>query len=229
VADNLSIAKWLEQRRFETILDLLLIVNPTGDLPGADTEGQRIKDLFGSHPAVRIRELRGEEAKKRIVLDELGSGQYDVVHYAGHASFNDRIPSQSGILCAGHEVLSGAELAGIGNLPALAFFNACEAGRVRRGADRKNGDLSVLKRIDRNISLAEAFLRGGIANYIGTYWPVGDAAALSFAETFYTDLLNGKPIGAALQAGRGVLQRSSSVDWADYVHYGSFGFVLKNQ
>lgn len=229
VADNLSIAKWLEQRRFETLLDLLLVVNPTGDLPGADTEGQRIKDLFGSHPAVRIRELRGKEATKRIVFDALRSGQYDVIHYAGHASFNDRIPSRSGILCAGREVLSGADLAGVGNLPALAFFNACEAARVRRGAERKNEDLSMPKRIERNVSLAEAFLRGGIANYIGTYWPVGDTAALRFAETFYTDLLNGKPIGAALQTGRAALQQLSSVDWADYVHYGSFHFVLKRQ
>ena len=46
------------------------------------------------------------------------------------------------------------------------------------------------------------FLAGGVANYIGTYWPVGDAAAKTFAETFYGALLNGSPIGNALLEAR---------------------------
>jgi len=52
------------------------------------------------------------------------SGKYDVIHYAGHAYFDAHLPSRSGILCHGREVLSGAELAGLGNLPGLVFFNA---------------------------------------------------------------------------------------------------------
>ena len=46
VADNLSVAKWQEQRRVGEILDILLIVNPTLDLAGADHEGERIKAMF---------------------------------------------------------------------------------------------------------------------------------------------------------------------------------------
>jgi hypothetical protein len=30
-----------------------------------------------------------------------------------------------------------------------------------------------------------------------------------------------------LQEGRAALQKIATVDWADYVHYGSFDFVLK--
>jgi len=228
IADNLSIAKWLEQRRFGAILDLLLVVNPTEDLDGAEEEGERIRELFGSHPAVSIKQLHQREATKGAVLDALRSGQYDVVHYAGHAFFDERDPARSGIRCSGDEVLSGAELAGVGNLPALMFFNACEAARVRaRGAVRSKSKFDPVESIQHTIGLAEAFLRGGVANYIGTYWPVGDAAAKAFAETFYTKLLNGESIGKALQEGRAELQKMKSIDWADYVHYGSFGFVLK--
>jgi CHAT domain-containing protein len=80
------------------------------------------------------------------------------------------------------------------------------------------------------VGLAEAFLRGGVANYVGTYWPVGDEAAECFAQTFYTDLLNKKPIGEALLAGRDKVRNGTkSVDWADYIHYGSYDFVLKQE
>ena len=77
------------------------------------------------------------------------------------------------------------------------------------------------------MSFAEAFLRGGIANYIGTYWPVGDAAALTFADTFYTRLLNGEALGNALLTARKKVEESGSADWADYILYGDPGFILK--
>lgn len=231
VAENLSVAKWLEQRQFGSTLDVLLVVNPTQDLPGAEREGDRIQKLFQSQPSIKIHEIRGAQATKNTLLARFRSGEFDVVHYAGHAFFDQEDPARSGILCHQKEVLSGADLAGIGNLPALMFFNACEAGRVR-GASRtapvgkKNNN--VRKRLTESVGLAEAFLRGGVANYLGTYWPVGDESAAAFAETFYTELLKGRTVGAALRAGRGkVLHEIKSVDWADYLLYGSPDFQLK--
>jgi pimeloyl-ACP methyl ester carboxylesterase len=228
VAENLSVAKWLEQRQKSPILNLLLVVNPTLDLAGAEREGKRIRELFGTHPSVKIDELNGAAATRPALLAKLKSGDYDVIHYAGHAFFNAANPASSGILCHGKQVLSGADLASIGNLPSLVFFNACEAGRIRRGTDMRKKELGVEKRLDRTVGLAEAFLRGGVANYLGTYWPVGDEAAECFAETFYGELLNKKSIGEALLAGRAkVRNEAKSVDWADYIHYGSHDFVLK--
>ncbi|HEX2229936.1 MAG TPA: CHAT domain-containing protein, partial [Candidatus Binatia bacterium] len=228
VAENLSVAKWLEQRQKSPILNLLLVVNPTMDLPGAEREGKRIRELFVSHPSVRIDELNGAAATRPALLAKIKSGDYDVIHYAGHAFFNAANPASSGILCYGKQVLSGTDLASIGNLPSLVFFNACEAGRIRRGSDSRNKDLNVEKRLDRTVGLAEAFLRGGVANYLGTYWPVGDEAAECFAEVFYTELLNKRSIGEALLAGRNNVRTvAKSVDWADYIHYGSYDFLLK--
>ena len=79
------------------------------------------------------------------------------------------------------------------------------------------------------MGLAEAFMRGGAANYVGTFWPVGDAAAAAFAETFYKDLVLRESIGKALQNGRNAVRKLKSVDWADYIHYGSYDFVLKHR
>jgi CHAT domain-containing protein len=87
--------------------------------------------------------------------------------------------------------------------------------------------LTTDHRVKRGASFAEAFLRGGIANYIGTYWPVGDDAALTFAQTFYPLLLAGKPLGGALLAGRSKVRETGSADWADYIFYGDPAFVLK--
>ena len=228
LADNLSVAKWLEQRKYGPQLDVLLVVNPTEDLPGAAAEGQRIQELFGDYTsAIKLKVLEESQARKNVLLELFSSGRYDVVHYAGHAYFDPHSPARSGILCSGHEVLSGADLAGIGNLPALMFFNACEAARVRKPQDPTDPELAMPKRIQRSVGLAEAFLRGGVANYMGTYWPVGDASAKRFAEVFYGGLLQGNSIGQALLEARKEIQDQSWVDWADYVLYGSPEFVLK--
>jgi CHAT domain-containing protein len=125
-------------------------------------------------------------------------------------------------VCAGGEVLQGADLDGLGDLPALVFFNACEAARVRRRASG-GGRLFAFRR---STSVAEAFLGGGVANFLGTHWPVGDEAAFAFSTRFYQGLLDGAALGeCVLEARRGVFAHGS-IDWADYVHYGSPEFTI---
>jgi CHAT domain-containing protein len=175
---------------------------------------------------VKLDEVQGERATKAALLQKFQSGQYDVIHYAGHAFFDEANPARSGLLCHGREVLSGADLATIGNLPSLVFFNACEAGRIR--GVRRGPGLRVERRIERSVGFAEAFMRGGVANFVGTYWPVGDAAASRFADVFYSAILGGKTLGAAITEGRlTVRDRVKSVDWADYIHYGDHDFMVK--
>lgn len=224
MSDNLSVAKWLEERRQGPTLSILLVSDPTGDLVAARREGDIIGKLFGTHPYVKVYELRGKEATKPRLCAEFQSGKYDVIHYAGHAFFDRVAPVRSGILCHGAEVLGGTDLAGIGSLPSLVFFNACEAGRIRRAPA---GTTRRATRIEESGGLAEAFLRGGVANYVGTYWPVADASAEAFAGAFYGSLVRGDSIGQALGAGRKAVLSLNSVDWADYIHYGSYDFALK--
>ncbi|MCY1032051.1 alpha/beta fold hydrolase [Corallococcus sp. BB11-1] len=231
-ADNLSVAKWLSERVEDDVLRVLLVVDPTGDLPGAALEGRRLGELFQHLPGARVDVLQGEEATRPALLAAFSSGRYDVVHFAGHAFFDEDNPTRSGVVCHHHTVLSGADLAGLPNLPTLVFFNACESGRLRRTAGR----LEVMKplrtsveQLDNTVGLAEALLRGGVANFVGTYWPVGDAAAETFSLSFYRELLRGAGLNAALQAGRMELRRMLSRDWADYLFYGNPDFVLKQR
>lgn len=227
-AENLSVAKWLHRRQLDPVLDVLLVVNPTKDLAGAAEEGKRVRQcLTALGSTVRIVELVGDQARKAEVMRHISSGRFDIVHYAGHAFFDPSNPARSGILCADYQVLSGADLASIGNLPSLVFFNACEAARVRGARKKQDSNLAIARRVQRNVGFAEAFLRGGVVNFLGTYWPVGDSAALEFARVFYADLLDGRSLAYALLDGRHAVKRLGSVDWADYILYGDPDFVLK--
>jgi hypothetical protein len=218
-AEDLSVAKWHEERRLAPQLEILLVVNPTEDLPGAQQEGERLRRVLAGTDAV-VTPLRGSEATRARLLDAFRSGRYDVIHYAGHAYFDPASPGSSGILCAGGRVLSGSDLASLEALPALVCFNACESGRVRQAA-------ALQRAIGRGTGFAEAFLRGGVANFLGTWWPVSDAAAARFASVFYERLLQGAAVGPALNAAREAVRRIGSGDWANYLHYGTFDFQLK--
>jgi len=220
-AEGMSVAKWREERRLSARLAVLLVVNPTEDLPGAADEGRRVLKVLDRDEA-EVTVLRGHEATRARLLEEFRSGRYDALHYAGHAFFDAASPSASGILCAGGRVLSGADLASLDALPALVFFNACESGRVRK-------TVQVQRALGRSTGFAEAFLRGGVANFVGTWWPVSDAAAARFAATLYERLIEAESIGHAINRARAAIHRLGSADWANYLHYGSFDFTLKKR
>jgi pimeloyl-ACP methyl ester carboxylesterase len=223
LADHLPVATWLEQRRVAPSLRLLLVANPLGDLDGAEEEADRIAKLAGT--SIEVTPLRQKAASKAAILAALRTGKFDCIHYAGHAFFDPQGPSRSGLVCAGQQILTGADLVGISNLPCFIFFNACEAGRVRGRPGRSPKPAS--QQVTESYGVAEALMRGGIANYMSTYWPVGDQAAETFATTFYKDVLEGNAIGAAMLAGRQAVLKLGARDWADYILYGSFDFVLK--
>jgi CHAT domain-containing protein len=219
-AEGMSVAKWREQRRREREFNVLLVVNPTGDLPGAVEEGERVAKMLAQLEGAGITAIRGGDATRTRLLAEFRSGDYDAIHFAGHAYFDPAAPASSGILCSGGRVLSGADLAALESVPALVFFNACESARLR-------ATIKPLRQLDRSVGFAEAFLRGGVANFIGTWWPVSDTAATAFAGTLYRDLAKGRSIGDALNASRAAVRALASADWANYLHYGSYDFSLK--
>jgi CHAT domain-containing protein len=169
--------------------------------------------------------LSGAAATRDALLRAIGAGCHDVLHFAGHGFFDAGNPGRSGLVCAGQEVLRGADLDGLGDLPALVFFNACEAARVRKPRGTQGQRLFAFRR---STSVAEAFLAGGVANFLGTHWPVGDQAALAFSTSFYQRLLEAAPLGDCVLAARRRVLALDSIDWADYVLYGSPDFTVGN-
>src|SRR5262249_2740106 len=111
-------------------LRMLLVYNPTGDLKGAEDEAHALAELFSRH-GCEIKVLKREECTKQAVLAELMKGSYDLLHFAGHASFTKFKPEASGILLANMTYLCPADLDELPSVPRLIFLNACQSGRVR--------------------------------------------------------------------------------------------------
>jgi CHAT domain-containing protein len=223
-SEHLSVARWRELRIVGERLRVLLVVDPTEDLPGAAAEGAALEPLLTARGA-EVEVLTGAAATRDRLRGLLRTGRHDVLHFAGHGHFDPARPGESGLVCAGDQVLRGVDLDGIGDLPALVFFNACEAARVRRRT-RRTRDVARGPVARPSTSLAEAFLVGGVANFLGTHWPVGDEAALTFSTQLYPVLLSGQPLGRAIREARHAVQATGSGDWADYVHYGNPAFAL---
>lgn len=224
-----SLAKFLEERQQTSVLSVLLVIDPTSDLPGAEDEGTRIISLLSQTNEATFDVLWQDAATRESILEMMQTGKYDVVHYAGHAAFDAENRERSGLLCAGltpsgrKSILTGRDLAGLNRLPSLIFFNACETGRIRQRSGVDEADAG-----EHQSGVAEALLNGGLAQFVGTYWPVGDAPAKIFAERFYPALIEGETVREAVRLGRaGILEVTTSRDLANYMHYGAPMFRVK--
>ena len=226
MASDLAIGRWAEHRERQKDLELLLLVNPTDDLPGATLEADRIAQFAATDVRVRVTRMDKKQVTRAAVLEQLQSERFDVIHYAGHAFFDPRTPGHSGIQCA-DGTLRALDLMKLRSLPPLLFLNACEAARVRGGRRRSASRQGARRSLGEAVGFAEALMRYGVANFVGTYWPVGDAAAPASAQEFEGAPVGGGSIGARRGAGRTPVQTMASVDWADYIHYGDPRFRLK--
>ena len=218
ITRRLSIPELALERQFSRPakkgkLKVLLIVNPTGDLPGTVTEANAVKELLLSKPdGLDLVELWQEKATVKNVVAALQEA--DLLHYCGHAFFDGPEAQRSGLILAGGVEFTGEDLARVGTLPRMAFVNACEAGHVRGAAAVQAA------------AFAELFLRSGMDAYLGTFWRVGDAAAAIFASTVYTRLALGDTLEQATLAGRQALYAAKEADWANYLLFGGGSFRL---
>lgn len=216
-----------------TRLKMLLIRNPTKDLQGAETECDFIEELFNRRdftPTV----LAHEKATASAILSELEKNEYDILHYAGHAIFDRQDHGLSGLICHNKERLTAAMLSKIEALPQLVVLNGCQSARLRGEEvedEATEASRSYFSRIHDNLdeqaTLAETLMLRGVMNLIGTYWPVGDSAALKFSQIFYPNLLKGDRLGMALRKARQSVLDMKSGDWANYIHYGDPHYLLR--
>jgi len=120
-------------RHNEDPLSVLIIGDPTSDLEGADTEAQNIYNMLRELDRnIPITYLRQGQATKLEILRKLRNEQFDFLHYAGHAAFEQNERWRSGIICAGGDVLTGRDLTQLTQLPTVMLFNACESAKVRQ-------------------------------------------------------------------------------------------------
>ncbi|WP_432002944.1 CHAT domain-containing protein [Streptomyces sioyaensis] len=220
-----------------------LVIGDPGDpakdlsLEKARNEARAVKDALRRND-VSVRALIGapnsaqrlpdEEPATRIdVLRNIFSGQYNIVHYCGHGTFDESGPS--GWLFS-DGLLTAQELAQLSRPPRIVVANACYSAKVKPSAT------GVFK-------VADEFLRAGVVHYIGAAWQVPDDEAQIFADVLYQELFGGtSTVGDAVQAARrkaydrrsrdlnrrdaGPAEKAVPPDqhrgnaWAAYQHYG---------
>ncbi len=203
-------------RAFNFPLRALILSDPTETLSGAKKECKQIYDALSKIDGIKENlELKeGTEIKINKLLKDLT--HYDLVHFAGHAYFDDKNPQKSGweIDPAKKEYLTGEMMAAM-NAPPLVFANACESGAS-----------AIEKPIFQSeiFGIASGFLMGGIKNYIGTFTYINDSSSVEFAVEFYRNLITeGETVGSSLRQARQLIfdkYGENHILWASYLLYG---------
>lgn len=168
---------------------LLVVADPTGDLPHGRAEGHMLDALFEGAST-----LLGKRATKQRVLDAIATaGPLDYLHFACHGRFRWRHPEASGLVMAGGEILHLSEILGRIRLgpETLVVLSACETG------------IAEYRELpDETYGLALAFLGAGASAVICSLWPVSDRSTRLLMLKLYEYLHAGASAPAALRSAQ---------------------------
>ncbi len=177
---------------------ILAVINPTADLAEAEGELRALTAVEGDRTPFRVQVdvVERNEATRARFATMLAPGDYDIVHFAGHAGFDPRVPGTSAIRLA-DGLLTSDEVPRLGwkAPPGLVFNSACESGRGAAGR-------RLVGRDGHGNGLAAAFLAAGTAAYAGYFWPVTDVGAARFTAVFYRTLFERENVGLAFLEAR---------------------------
>jgi tetratricopeptide (TPR) repeat protein len=197
-----------------------LLYDPKGDLSKGEKEpflgeAEKLLDNFGGHAEIKI-DLKSRYIEKATVRRFLR--EYDIIHYAGHADYNEKKPEKSGWELVNGKFVAQDLTKMIGtrkSMPLLVFSNACRSGRV---------DFTLEQDYQNRVfSLARIFLVSGVRHYIGTFWDILNKESAEFASIFYQNLFAGQSIGEALQKARisfSTTGENQTALWSSYILYG---------
>ena len=150
---------------------VLVVSDPTGDLPSSRAEGVDVATLLG--PDVRRltgREATASEARAALVEARL-------FHYAGHGAFRGVEGESSFLPLAQGGALTFADVLALASpgAPRYVVLSGCEAGREEGTSEEAVA------------GLAQAFLVAGADVVVAPATVVDDTAAASLAHALYTD------------------------------------------
>ena len=214
-------------------LRILLVGDPTETLPGVDNELETLKaGLEMDGKDIEIKKMYGKQVTREIFFKEISDGNYDIIHFAGHADIMDDksyllFKEGTGEGEEGKRIIIGAqEIANqIENCrvkPKIVFMNACSSAAKNNELDT---DSLTYDKESSNIALnfVDSLTNVHISAYIGALWPVHDEEAAEFAVGFYKNLRKGCTIGDAVRLARieSFLSDPNELTWASFVLYGA--------
>jgi len=208
---------------------VLVIGNPTGDLPGAEAEALAVARALGRIRGVTVESLIGSVTFEEVSRS-LNEHAYDILHYAGHARFDPLRPEVGGLELA-DATLTAEDLSTRRYLPRLFFANGCHSAQTDTGVPS-----DAFEGAEPTRSLVAGLLQAGVWAFIGGMWQVDDQAGRTFAEAFYAALAGRSrsrrfttPVGRAVVEARASLVSrfgEGEPTWAGYALYGNPWTVL---
>lgn len=181
-----------------------MAASPDGAPPiDAAQEQARLGEALSPLQRQGLLELRWLGGQRwRDLQTAMQQGPWHIFHFAGHA-FYDSQHGEGQLLLAGDQgemqLLRAVELARLlDEQPALrlAVLNACEGAR---GDEQRAYS-----------SLATALVRRGLPAVVAMQYPIPDAAAVDFSQSFYAALAAGLPVDAATTAARKAMSLSAA-------------------
>jgi hypothetical protein len=226
-------------RRPPTGNNVLVIGNPPSEGPnllGAADEAESVLDAFTDFSRfglvwtdgklVTTGALQRTGRPGRVVLNALFEREWKVIHLAAHGRFDPSDPSRSGVLIDKEITLTANVVRQLSAVPELVFLNCCHLARQEESLGAPDltfepGRLAA--------SVSRELMRVGVVAVIAAGWAVDDAAAETFARTFYEHLTSGEAYGDAVRAARRATRQRhpESLTWAAYQCYGDRSYRLR--
>ncbi len=215
-----SLSSWKLFPPKEEKVRILLLIGVLPDDPGTTPEEEIkwIQEVFNSELATETVDIKIMQAIEPIELRrELQTNTYDILHFFGHARFDDN--RKEGYLKLERpntephkfyandfsQLLSGRNIR-------LVFLNACETARSAQNSDPARS------------SIAAAILERGIPAVIATQFSIPDTSAHFLSSMVYNALVTGKPLVEAMLDGRQAMshaEKGQFFDWGIPVLYSS--------
>ncbi|TGN14295.1 CHAT domain-containing protein [Leptospira ilyithenensis] len=213
----------LSPQRSNEKIKMLIIADPTEDLPGAQKEGEVLFSILSQKVPAHLLELEfigGRQVTKLKLLSLIKDKH--VIHYSGHLHFSDD-SLENGWLLSDGKILKAREIKSTGINTDIVFSNSCMSAKM--AGKKLNTDILN--------QYAGAFLTAGIKTFIGTNWEILDnERTIDFTIRFYTFLFTEKSVGESLFLAKEFARRnyhSNDLTWANYALYGNPDFLLITQ
>lgn len=227
-----AIPRRLRRRPVQRRLKFLLThANPHQDLPEVEAEVKHVKDELEKAWSGQIEIDEEPRPTGSFLNDVLRHGRYDVVHFAGHADFeegSDGERARAGLVLFGEddsptEMFPASKIQRFVEGSPIVFLNACSTGK-----SESETSTEVAYDAKPAAGLSSAFVYGGALACIGSLWPVYDASARFFAVEFYNAIIDRDSIGGAMLAARQATFQKFKDDatWASFVLFGNPTFRL---
>jgi len=163
------------------------------DLPGAKIEAETVITMLKEQ---KFRVTAKIEEGPLPIIKALFSKKYKILHIASHGLY-DVENGRVGIAIGDGQLLTPATINQLSAIPEFVFVNCCFSGTT----DFKD-EAYARERNSLAANIGTQLIKMGVKAVVVAGWAVDDNAAKLFAETLYSQLLDGVGFGDAVKKAR---------------------------